>query len=409
MWMKSVFKVFLLTLLIFVHNASLAEAAAKSAEVPVSEKVAPAVTQTESTSNEEQKEVEVKPAEVPAPVAATPESAPVEKQVETDKKTLEPAPVSKKTEAESVAEKKEEKKEEEKAIEGLDTVSVKEPEGNWLLKRIWWEKAKKKYAKIKRFASKIADLQLGFIEKRNNINRDVFDPFYVTVGLDQGQLTEVISSLMEKLKELREKEGSLDKKERVFFETLKSEEKTLKQLKLDVASIRNLNAAIDDDIKKLVTQINRSRRYEEEALQIFFDIAKVLNHKKARELYYQMASLWRNIKSIDGYIRGKFSRHFDTVIENAKTQVERIKGIAADFKNKGLDLKKQFAAYGQDSDGTQQPAIAKDKEDELRDDQGQDDQIEESEQDDEPQQVGWLGYIWSVITWPFRWFWGLFS
>jgi len=310
---------------------------------------------------------------------------------------------------------------EELAIEGLDTVSVKEPEGNWLLKRIWWEKAKKKYAKIKRFASKIADLQLGFVEKRNNINRDVFDPFYVEVGLEYGQLKEVVSSLVQNLKELREKEGSLDAEEKEFLSTLESESKTLEQLELDVKSIRKLNAAIDSDIRKLIEQINRSRRYEDDALKIFFDIAKVLSHKKARELYYQMDSLWKNIKSIDAYIRGKFLRHFDTVIENAKTQVERIKNVAAAFKDKGIDLKKQFAKYANGAPKPEKKALEK-KEPALRpfdklrageqDERKKDEKPEEKKTDEEEieeEPVGWLGSIWNAITWPFRKFWGLFG
>jgi len=351
--------------------------------------------------------IEKKPSEPVMPVVEKPtepekKSEPVaEKPAEPEKK---PEPVKPSAEKSEEPQKDEQEttkppkkdKQEELAIEGLDTVSVREPEGNWLLKRIWWEKAKKKYAKIKRFASKIADLQLGFVEKRNKINRDVFDPFYVEVGLNYGQLKEVVSSLLQNLKDLREKEGSLDTKEKELLNTLKAEEKTLKQLSLDVKSIRSLNAAIDEDIQNLVRQINRSRRYEEDALQIFFDIAKVLSHKKARELKYQMDSLWKNIKSIDAYIRGKFSRHFDTVIENAKSQVEKIKTVASAFKDKGIDLKKQFA--GREEKPTEKKP---EKPEAIR--QSQDD----LEQKEEP--VGWLGSIWNVITWPFKKFWGLFK
>ncbi len=281
-------------------------------------------------------------------------------------------------------------------LKGFDTISIKEPEGNWLLKRWWWEKAQKKYEKIKTGVSRIIDSRMDFFKKRNNIDRNVFDPFYNQVGLDQGQLEEVVSYLTQKLEQEREKEMGLTGKERDFLATLTSERRTLIQMQLDVDAIRKLDEAIDDDLEKLMEQINLSRKYEDTAWQIFKDISKQLNHEEARKLYYKMKTLGQNIKDIDGYIKGPFTNHFNSVIDNANKQVNRIQDSAEAFKSKGVDLKEQYEQFEEEARGIRKPKPIVDKENEL-------------EEEDEEEQVGFFGTIWNVITWPFRTIWSLIS
>jgi len=286
-----------------------------------------------------------------------------------------------------------EKPEEEKVI-GFDTVGIEEPEGNWLLKRVWWEKAQKKYEKIKNLVTKIMESRMPFFAKRNDIDRNVFDPFYSEVGLNQGQLEEVVSDLIDKAEEERKEEHGLSPKEKDFLATLVSEKKTLEQMKLDVGAIRKLDVAVDDDLSKLMEQINISRKYEQQAWQLFKEIAKVLNHKKARELYYKMDTFWKNVQKIDSYISGAFSNHFNSIVQNASDQVNRLKTAADAFKSKGVDLKKQFEKIQEEEESFEKETPEmKEKEAEA---------MEEKE-------VGWFASIWNTITWPWRKIWSLVS
>ncbi|MFC1842474.1 hypothetical protein ACFLYU_02345 [Candidatus Dependentiae bacterium] len=303
--------------------------------------------------------------------------------------------------------------EKEVAIKGLDTVSVREPEGNWLLKRIWWEKAQKKYEKIKTFVSKILESRMAFFDKRNDLEKNVLNPFYSEIGLKEGALIDTIQTLLDVLNKAQQ-EGVIPSgdKEKEFADTLKLEENNLKQLDADMKGILDLDSSIDQDIDKLSQQINRSRRYEDNAWQLFKAIAKELSHKKARELYYKMDALWKNVKGIDNYIKGAFSRHFDSIIEDAKTNVDRIKKIAKEFKDKGIDLKKQYQELvnplrqAQD-DRVEAPEVAipvqVDKEQEVSKEKLDQEDLEESTD------VGWIGTIWNIITWPFRKVWGAIS
>lgn len=286
-------------------------------------------------------------------------------------------------------------------IEGLDTVSVKEPEGNWLLKRIWWEKANKKYEKIKDAVSKIIDSRAAFFEKRNNLEKAVLNPFYTEIGLKSGQISEIVNALIERMKQEREENVTLDVKEREFLEFLKTEESSLKQIDADINGIKALDDSIDQDLTRLDEQISRSKRYEENAWQLFSAIAKELSHKKAREFYYKMDALWQNVKSIDEYIKGAFSNHFDSIIENANSQVNRIKEMSAKFKEKGVDLKKKYKEIilkKGPSEKEKQEAAKAQAEKEAK-------EAEEKA----AQERGMLGKILDAIAWPFKKAWGFFT
>lgn len=300
---------------------------------------------------------------------------------------------------ETVAENKEELKLGNAEIEGLDTVSVREPEGNWLLKRIWWEKAKKKYEKIKDLVAKTIESRTPFFEKRNELEKKVLNPFYSEIGLKGGQLIEIVNALLEKIKQDRAENITLNEKEREFLELVKEEESNLKQLEADIKGIKSLDDAIDQDLEKLAGQINRSRRYEDNAWQLFSAISKELSHKKARELYYKMDALWQNVKSIDEYIKNAFSNHFDLIIENANSQVTRIKGAFDKFKDKGLDLKKKYKELFVKKDDKEL------EQEKIKAEAAEAAAKAEEEQKALEQEVGTFGLIWNGITWPFRTFW----
>ena len=284
-------------------------------------------------------------------------------------------------------------------IEGLDTVSVREPEGNWLLKRIWWEKSQKKYEKIKDLVSKIIESRTPFFEKSNELEKKVLNPFYSSIGLKGGQLLEIVNALLEKIKQDRAENITLDEKEREFLELVKEEESNLKQIETDINGIKSLDDAINQDLEKLGLQINRSRKYEDNAWQLFNAIAKELSHKKARELYYKMDALWQNVKSIDEYIKDAFSNHFDLIIENANSQVDRVKGTFDKFKDKGLDLKKKYKELFVKKDNKE---LEKEK---IEAEAAAAAAKAEEEKEALEQEVGIFGSIWNGITWPFRTFW----
>jgi len=263
------------------------------------------------------------PAPAPAPLPAL-RSAPTQKpvQVEADRPTSQAAVPSE--------------------LKGIDTLKVDEPGGNWLVKRMWWEKAEEKMDNIEKEVENIMQSRMAFFEKRDKADSKVFDPFYSEVGLDQGQLEMITSYFIDELKEMREKKDALDREGRAFLQKLQDEKRVLKQTKVDVQAIKKLDDSLDNAVTKLLGQVNLAAKYRREAREFFKEIGKTLDHNKARELFHEIQALWQSIKKVGKYISGELSQSFEQVIANAKTQTDRIKAAVDQLEKKGLDFRKKF-------------------------------------------------------------------
>jgi hypothetical protein len=274
--------------------------------------------------------------------------------------------------------------EEDLEIKGIDTVDLNEPQGNWLYKRIWWEKAERLYEKIKRLADQIAETRTAFFEERNKLDRVVLDPFYIAIGLKQGELLQMTSYFIEQMQEERKEMGTLNEQERDLLTRLQDERKTLEQLNLSVQGISNVDHAIDDALMKLVDQINLARQYEKNAWEQFKEINRELSDKKARERYYNMDSAWRNLNNINTYISDPFTQHFTQLIDRVNKDTEQVKSVIGSLKEKGIDIKEQAQKLHKSSRSRREKPVEK--------------PVEQEEQ-------GWLGMIWDIVTAPFTFVW----
>lgn len=268
-------------------------------------------------------------------------------------------------------------------IKGIDTVDMEEPAGNWLFKRVWWERAESAYGKIKVLADSIADKRTQFFTKRTELDRTVFDPFYLNVGINQGEILQTVNYFINKINELRTTQGELNEHERELLDNLMNEKNSLEQLKNDVEGIMQLDHAIDDALLKMMDQINLVRNYERQAWENFKAINRELSDKKARELYLAIQTYWRNINEINGYLSNSLAGYFDGLVGKAQEQVNRIKTALEALKEKGINIKEQAALLDTC------PAPAKPEVE------------EEIEIEPEPQR-GIFGTIFYYITWPFR-------
>jgi len=226
-------------------------------------------------------------------------------------------------------------------IEGIDTVDLDSPQGNWLFKRIWWERAEQKYEKIRGIVQSIFESRMGLFSLRNDVDKSVLDPFYIGIGLSQGELQMLLDQLVQTLEKERQDKGALDVNERATLSAIHQEGEMIEQMHKDVMAINQLDRDIDDALSQLMEQINRVRGYDSEAWQAFKEIARVLDDTKARELYYQVDTAGRNIKDIKTYIDTSFAPHFEQLVKTVREQVERVQHSAVALKEKGIDLKLQ--------------------------------------------------------------------
>lgn len=303
--------------------------------------------------------------------------APQEKPAETQEVPLaQPVPVTPDNSA-TVAEPTEHA--EDLEIKGINTVDVdSEPKGNWLYKRIWWEKAERTYEKIKQLTDKILEARILYFARRTDLDRNTLDPFYLGQGYNKGELNQIITYLSEQFEQER-KEGTLNEKERELLAVLNEEKKNLEGLQKSMITVTNIDNAIDDALLKLSEQLNQAKMYEQQAWQSFKAINRELSDKKARELYYGMDTYWRNLNNINTYISGAFSQYFDQLDERIKQEVEKIKGTMSALKEKGIDIQAQAQKL-------KSAAIV---------------EKEEEPVEPEPAATGFLGTLWSWVKSPF--------
>lgn len=286
-------------------QAAVAPAQAQAAPVAVPEPVEPSVSQP----IEQPKPVEeAKPAELP-------------KEIE-----FKPQP--------------QEAEDEDIEIKGIDTVDINEPKGNWLYKRIWWEKAERTYEKIKQLTDKILESRMSFFVKRNELDRLIVE-FYSDLGFKQGELTELVAFMTRQLEAERQTEGSLSEKERELLELLTQEKTNIEQLQQGNQNITKIDHALEDALMKLVEQLNQAKYYEQQAWENFKAINRELSDKKARELFYGMDTYYRNLNSINSYLSDAFAKYFDQLSLKLQQETDKIKTNAQALAEKGISLQSQ--------------------------------------------------------------------
>lgn len=228
---------------------------------------------------------------------------------------------------------------EQKPLVTIDTMDLGEPQGNWLFKRHWWKRANKIYDRITTLVNEIFELRSRFARDRNTLERDLFDPFYLTVGIKQGELRALISYLIEQLEQ--EDTSGISDHERLLLGKLKDHQELIVQLNADTQDIVTVDQKVDTAITALLEQLNLVRAYKQQAWEDFKAIERELSDQRARELVFEMRALEKNIKDIKAYLLGSFTEFFDSLLARASQEVERIQQIIRELKDKGIDLKKE--------------------------------------------------------------------
>jgi hypothetical protein len=219
----------------------------------------------------------------------------------------------------------------------VDTDDLSEPQGNWLFKRHWLKRANKIYDQITTLVNEIFDLRGRFMNERSALDQDLFDPFYLRIGITQGELRALISYLIEQLE--REDVKEVADKERLLVGKLKDQEEVIFELNDDIKAIGAIDQEVDTTITTLFEQLNLVRSYQQQAWEALKAIERELSDQRARDLVFEMRALQKNIKDIKLYLEGSFTEFFDSLISRARQEVDRLQVLIHSLKEKGIDLK----------------------------------------------------------------------
>ncbi|MFZ5954137.1 MAG: hypothetical protein ACOYT8_03510 [Candidatus Dependentiae bacterium] len=269
-------------------------------------------------------------------------------------------------------------------ITEIDTMNLDEPKGNWLFKRFWWEKAERTYEKIKNLVDKIIESRLSFFQQRTDIDRTLFDPFYLTVGFEQGELRALNEFFQNELQQERLMRGTLRGQERALLQKLLEEKQTIQNVQSDLELVRKIDMSIDDALSKLIERISEARNYERQAWDKLKAIGRELSDLRAHENYLAMDAFWKNVNNINNYISHDFTNYFEELIQKAQTEIDRVKTASQALREKGIDLKQTVQELKQIAESQSAP-----------------ESTEQEEQEPTVEKKSWLEWIWNGISWPF--------
>ena len=248
-------------------------------------------------------------------------------------------------------------KEQEHIDHAVDTINAKSG-GNWLLKRVWWEKTEDVYEQIKEVFNKVMDTRMRFISEYNKLNR-ALDIFYSEIGIEQGPLQDLLSHAQDLMQKEEKEQGYLDKKEQAFVKKLKGKEREVEQIKLDVKAIQELDSKLDEAFEVLFKQIDVCNQYEQKAWNNFKEIARELNDKEARKLYYDTEGLYKDIQKVSEYISGAFATYFNQTIQSAHDHTTKISSQMNSLKHEGVNLVKEAEILEKDEEPAPKKIVKK--------------------------------------------------
>jgi hypothetical protein len=269
----------------------------------------------------------------------------------------------------------------------IDTIGQDDPQGNWLFKRVWWQFAEASYEKLRKLVDQVHDVRVHLLLKKEDTEHTILDPFYLNIGIGQGELQALIADLLSNRDYLQG--GAVhdqSDEQRELNENIERDRAELEQLQRDVSAIVNLEGSLDHASDTLIQQVEQVRSLEQEAWEYFKEISWVLNDQKAKELFYKIKNCADNIRVSLDYLENAFSGSFDDLIQKIVRQVDRVKMSLQALKEKGVELKGKAQQMAQAERAKLKPSSVK-----------TDEELEAEEEEEESS--SWLSWLVRPFTW----------
>ena len=223
---------------------------------------------------------------------------------------------------------------------GLDTLNV-DSSGNWLEKRIWYQKAEQLFEVIRSNLQNAADLRMQFVHAVNQVGHKI-DEFYENMSFEKGEIDEMLTAVLQDLANQQEiRGGDLSSSERSIKSKIQVEQKHFEVLSKDLKLIDDLDDQIDKTMMKAFKEIDTCRGLETRAWNNFKEIGLELDDKKARVLYYEMENFHKNIEQKMNYLQSNLLPYLQRqLVSKVDETMTQIKSAIQIFDSKGLNLTK---------------------------------------------------------------------
>lgn len=236
-----------------------------------------------------------------------------------------------------------------------DSVEAIGSQGNWVRKKEWLIQANDVNKEIQSLAAKDEQLRQNFIQKNNDIEKDIAN-FYKELSLDQGKMQEMFGSISRYLDEKRKTdidalgfsgENKLNPELQAKASQVENETKQstviLEQLKLDIKSIDDLNQSLIDRLKRLDEYLDNIEDEAYNAQEITDSLWKVIDHNIARDRYYELKNvILEKIKNIQSFLQDDLSKDFDAVANTLKGQFPLVQEGVKKLEDRGIFIKDRW-------------------------------------------------------------------
>ncbi len=268
----------------------------------------------------------------------------------------------------------------------IDTVDSKSSSGNWVYKNYWWRKIEEVYGDIKEVLNKVMTSRMIFFTQRNEVDKEL-DRFYQQVGLEQGQLEDILNVGLELMDKEQKEQGFLNAKERAFFDKIKDRKRQLEQLKADVKAIEELDNKIDEAIDIVLKQGDVCSKYEQQAWEIFKSVARELSDKEAQKQYYVTQTLLDDTHKVNEYLVGDFTRYFQQMVQSVKEHTQSIVAQLTALDKEGISFKKELEIFEREDEASEKEELEKKRKAQ-----------EKAEQEKKQKEVGFFSRVMSGIS-----------
>lgn len=212
--------------------------------------------------------------------------------------------------------------------------------GNWLNKRIWYERSQTIFDEIRVLVSTVTELRIQFSNEVNAVGQKI-DVFFETVNFVQGELDDKFKDMIVALDVKQKLVGDLVEEERALQASIKQALPAVDQIEKDIKLIGEVDKKIDQTFLQACKTIDECRDYETKSWDAFKAIAKELDDKKARNLYYQMNNYKQNIDQKSTYLKSTLLPYLHNVlVAKIEKNISAINRSVEALKIKGFDLEK---------------------------------------------------------------------
>ncbi len=229
----------------------------------------------------------------------------------------------------------------------LDTIDV-DGGGNWLNKRIWYQKSQAIFDGIRTVVTSVGDIRIQFSNEVNAIGQKI-DSFWETVDYTKGELDDKFKEILTMLDVEQKLLGDLSPDERNLQASIKEQLSVIDQIGKDIKSIHDVDDKIDQTLMQAFKTIDECREYETKAWDSFKAIGKELDDKKARNLYYQISNYKQNIDQKITYLKSTLLPYLHNVlVAKVEMNISKINDAVEKLKTKGIDLEKIMSKSQED-------------------------------------------------------------